>query len=332
MNRETKDGKQYEIYFLNNEVPLNYIASVGDDDYELDWVSGGDLSNIKEEDLNKIYISNSFIESEAKHALVIFEENKQDIGFVASHLLSLNKFYIDFNEQRNNAIEMANVTENELTFIMNNRDIFEKLKNGELGEGNGNVTLDKDLSEEDQKKLNDLVNKYSIDELLDLVRKAEALSEDDANVNSLTGLIGEYAFWAYLEAKKRKVKYTADSEPAFDFIVDDNVLVDTKTTVRPVRGNSESVPFYIKRNQYQFMMQYQPENYYIIRLSIEDLGLQSIRTQYSDLKGKDSTAMPENRKRELLKDIKQFYRNEDNLNRLNESMMSFKLGRDSFFD
>ena len=108
--------------------------------------------------------------------------------------------------------------------------------------------------------------------------------------------------------------------------------MDTKTTVRPVRGNTKSVPFYIKPNQYQYMMQNQPENYYIVRLSIEDLGLQSLRSKYIDLKGIDSKAMPKNRKKSLMKDIQEFYKILENQQKLNDSKMAFKLGRDTFFD
>jgi hypothetical protein len=332
--RKTDSGKKYQIYFLDNDVPLNYIACIGDDEYELDWVSGGDLSNIKPNKHNDIYISQKYIDSEENHILVIFEEKKKDIEFEAADLLSLNSFYIEYHEQRNKQIEEANLTESELDIIKNNREYFNRFISGDLegGDGTGNVTLDKDLTEEEQKKLNDLINKYSVEEIEELIRKAEALSEDDAEVNSLTGLIGEYAFWAYLDEKKRKVEYTADKEPAYDFIVDGNVLVDTKTTVRPVRGNADSVPFYIKPNQYQYMMQNQPENYYIVRLSIEDLGLQSLRSKYIDLKGIDSKAMPENRKKALMKDIQEFYKTPRNQQKLTDSKMAFKLGRDSFFD
>lgn len=139
-----------------------------------------------------------------------------------------------------------------------NEDQLQQIIEGNFGNGDGSG---------DGKKQND---------------KSED-KEDEPKENRISGFIGELLYKKYLEKKGYFYNWDAQNgEGRYDFSIDNNSYVEIKTNVRTIKDGR--APFYLHRNQMEFLHQNQIEKYYVCRLSITDLGLyahyKEIRERY----------------------------------------------------
>jgi len=50
-------------------------------------------------------------------------------------------------------------------------------------------------------------------------------------------------------------------------------LIDVKTTIKPIRDLDRTVAFFIKKRQYEYIAEHPEQQYYIYRISLQELGL-----------------------------------------------------------
>ncbi|WP_020534895.1 DUF3883 domain-containing protein [Lewinella cohaerens] len=160
---------------------------------------------------------------------------------------------------------------------------------------------------------------------------------DQATPNQIIGYIGECLIYHYLHKiqRGRNIQWTAigqDPTPYYDITLDFNgklFQVDVKTTIKPIQDLNESAAFYIKRSQLNHMKNEQPENYWIVRISLKDLGLDGLYSQ--ELKHLTSVYSKEEiieKNRMLIEErIKEFLSIEDNISLIKRKQLAFKVAR-----
>lgn len=204
-------------------------------------------------------------------------------------------------------------------------ELLQQVKNNQLNlkealnrlnsQGEGGIDLG-DLTPEQENRLKesiDAVNKLleklgSKEKLERLLEKFDDIEkmleeEDDSSTpNQIIGHIGEVLIIEWLKLKGLNVEhvsveyengqYKRATYTPYDISLkmDNGIeyLIDVKTTIRTIRGGNKSIPFYISQKEYQEIMINQWDNYFIIRISLLDLKIDSIYRQIQQLaKGKD---------------------------------------------
>jgi hypothetical protein len=330
--RKTKEGEKYCINFLTEKVPLKFKAIVNNQDYDLNFQGGGNVSSLKatNENIINIYLSKPFIKDEDKPILNILEENKEFTEIKDEDFIKLQYLYIQKTEAiLNNPKKQKD-----------NKDI-----NGSSGKApnshhtntsNGNVNINKKLSKEAEKELNKLLDKIDEETLkklaknTDLLKKlADDLDETDAKKNPVTGYLGESLVFHWLKEKKKynEVNYVADKKPEFDIEVksgNEIKLIDVKTTIKNLKGDNGAIAFYIKSSQYKFIEQNPKDNYSITRLSLKDLGIEKEAREFYNKNKRDE--LSEQVKKEIDNFVINKFLSEDkNIKKLENTMMTFKI-------
>ena len=99
-------------------------------------------------------------------------------------------------------------------------------------------------------------------------------------MNNIAGFLGECIFKGYADRKYHRVEWSSqENEGRYDFLLDDETMVDVKTNVLTLADGKS--PFYLHLSQMQFLRADNPPKYYICRLSLTDLG---IMEEYKELK------------------------------------------------
>lgn len=85
---------------------------------------------------------------------------------------------------------------------------------------------------------------------------------------------------------------------------------------------------YIKRSQIEFMQKEQPKDYWIIRISLLDLGLKRIYDELRRLPNSHNKAEIVKENSSLIEaNVKEFLQEEDNLTLLKNKMLAFRVPR-----
>ena len=97
--------------------------------------------------------------------------------------------------------------------------------------------------------------------------------EEETKMNKISGYIGELLYKGYLEHTHKIYCWDAQdkNEGRYDFCIENERYVEIKTNVRTIM-NGDS-PLYLHKSQVEFLHTIDTNNYYVCRLSIEDLGL-----------------------------------------------------------
>jgi hypothetical protein len=199
-----------------------------------------------------------------------------------------------------NFYEKRQPSEIELNFIDNHYEkIITAAKNGQIGR----YDFDMDLSEEQLKALNpalsDLLNLLEIlssDDIKYLLKEGylkrlkETIDEESrAKPMYHVGYIGERLIYLYLKnIRSSNVEHTAippKETPAYDLLLQENgneFFIDVKSTIQSIWGNDNSIPFYVKYSQYKYILKNLDANYFIVRLSLKDLNLETFARGYKN--------------------------------------------------
>ena len=111
--------------------------------------------------------------------------------------------------------------------------------------------------------------------------------EDESKENRISGFIGELLYKKYLERKGYSYDWAAQNgEGRYDFSVENEAYIEIKTNVRTIIDGK--APFYLHRNQMEFLHQNHIDKYYVCRLSLTDLGLVSQYKVIRDKYGMDT--------------------------------------------
>ncbi|GJM33168.1 MAG: hypothetical protein DHS20C18_21690 [Saprospiraceae bacterium] len=159
---------------------------------------------------------------------------------------------------------------------------------------------------------------------------------DHATPNQIIGYIGECLIFHYLKLRgiSSDVQWTAIQNPPtpeYDITLKSGlgeVLIDVKTTIKPIRDMHESAAFYIKRSQIDFLKEKQPENYWIIRVSLLDLSLKHIYSKLQKFTDNQSKEEIINANAAYVEDeISKYLKDSNNEKNLIENMLAFRVSR-----
>lgn len=213
---------------------------------------------------------------------------------------------------------------------------------GELIEGID--SNEKEIIQENLDSLKSIMSDLDVEQLkqfakptfLSLIKDVLDQENDQATPNQVIGYIGECLIFHYLQAQKKgtDIRWTAIQNPptaAYDITLlyqSREFLIDVKTTIKPVKDLHDSAAFYIKRSQIEFMQKEQPKDYWIIRISLLDLGLKGIYDELRRLPNNHNKAEIVKENSSLIEaNVKEFLQEEDNLTLLKNKMLAFRVSR-----
>lgn len=277
----TEDGQNHVIYLSADEIPFDYYLEWKDQEpILLDHLHQGT------EELVEV--------NQAYHIYLQCPVENQRNTFEVVRLLIKNKQKL-FDRRETAVIELLGLLFQQESRSGESRGSAEVAEPDAPSYGNNKDLLLNNFSTKHD--LNTLKRLENIDEeqleliANNLARILEALSGGMKEVrpNKLVGLIGERLVVVMLQKKHANavIDYVANSVPEYDIDFTQNgrnVKIDVKATIKSVREEGETLPFYIKKSQYSYIRKNPEQPYFIIRLSLKDLGLEGI---YKELKLKD---------------------------------------------
>ena len=97
--------------------------------------------------------------------------------------------------------------------------------------------------------------------------------DDETKKNMISGYIGELLYKCYLERTHKNYCWEAqdNDEGRYDFSIDKEFYIEVKTNVKSIMDGES--PFYLHKSQMDFLHTIDTNNYYVCRLSIDDLNL-----------------------------------------------------------
>lgn len=317
------DGKQYSIFLSDQPIPFEFSLDKGEENELIGKWNIGEVGRLEEKGLNKLYLHIK----DNENVLKILGDN-QDVLF------------------KGDAEKLVKLMTASLGAKSIGTDIVVPI-GGNGGDPQGPVRtiggyhFDEHLSEEEYKRLNEnldivkkllnVVDSKLLDEIIENIESIiEALEKRDKKVtpNSLVGLIGERLVVLALQHEHplANIEYVAYEEPRYDIVFDDQEIrkkIDVKSTIHSIFEEGDSIPFFLKKSQFEYIRQNPNENYFIIRLSLFDLKLDRIYEKYKDRIGEEV-------EKEVMipwidKDLSQFVLDKDFLDGFRKLIMTFKM-------
>lgn len=177
----------------------------------------------------------------------------------------------------------------------------------------------------------ELAQNITLEDLLKMNDGRHRLVEEkETKVNNITGFLGECIFKGYADRKHHRVEWSSqEGEGRYDFLLDDETMVDVKTNVLTLADGKS--PFYLHLSQMQFLRADNPPKYYICRLSLTDLG---ITEEYKEL-GKEFGIETDPSENDLLKqkckDMAEKYWNSNSVEQFESNIRLYWI-KDTFKD
>ena len=279
-------AKDYTIYLLVELVNKKLDVECGDDKWS---ISGATSECEYQKDGSKYYI---YLKRDSnKVPIQVLEANYNKV-FPNNHdlFVKLQKCYID------QILDPAVIEKHDLIKDYTKGqliDIITKVRDGKTGDLNAPDWNDEEKAkfEELREKLKKLMNDEEAEEKLD-----EMLKDKDPKINSISGYIGERLLYYWLNYKYPGL-VNHINEPEYDLLLDYNNIqfhIEVKTTVGSIEEDGNSVPVYLRKSQRKFIADNKSDNYFLIMIGLDDVGLKS--SFYSKYKGKELT---EDRKNEI---------------------------------
>lgn len=297
-------------------IPESIEASfkLSSSDIELDK-SESDIA-IETKKSSKVILVNQNIEG--KSILDLLQENKEELFEKDKNkLIELQQLALaESNEHQEitEILESTDLSNDELKKLIQRidekeLDISSAIKrldsDGEGGVDLGNLTKDEEERlKKSIKEVNQLLKELGSIEMLqnllkNLDRIKKFLDEEDveSTPNAIIGHIGEVLIFEWLKKKGKSEhvsilldnngEYIKATYTPYDFKLEaasKSYLIDVKTTIKTIIQNAKSIPFYVTEKEYKEIMENNWDNYYIIRISLLDLGLDRI---YEFIKAKN---------------------------------------------
>ena len=229
--------------------------------------------------------------SENRSVIKMIEKHIADMEFFQQPFIVLQGLYVDQLEK------LEQIAEEKGTDIATIVQTSDTSRNSDNNSGNdANLKVDEDKLE----TVKELVDFFDADKLKLLSEKKAILleaiekmgdSEDEAEeskVRQTIGYIGELLYEQYLKSQDIDYKYAAiEGIGEYDFHNKTNgSYIDIKTTKCSLKDGR--APFYIHKSQDAFMQTHTDECYHIVRISLDDLGLQESYHQIVNEYGRES--------------------------------------------
>lgn len=292
------DGSKYKIYVSTKEIPF---------EYSFKWKNIDNIIRTYGEGKTERHPKGDIIE------LFLFQENNEDL-----YALLMENMQSLFGDDAPILGKLMGLRLKELIEINSNRINVSKINGDSVygGNGEGNVFVEeskkeiindiKDLKIEvlnKVKELGDEILKFGVDDLKlisesDLEQlKQEKEKEEKSTPSELIGRIGEELAMKWLAERDLEPEHVAVTKKQYEYDIlvpkDETGIeryIDVKTTTKSVIENDASVPLHIHKHAMKFLEAEADRNYFIIRISMGDLGIDHWNTQLKDkfnFKGKD---------------------------------------------
>jgi phosphopantetheine adenylyltransferase len=292
-----KDYDKYTIRTTQNAVPLTYYLKYEEEEKEISIRS---IETSIRHNRRDGHIDLIVFQEENKSVLEAIQEAKEELfeGDYKSLTDLLAKFAVNDKDQ----LILDIIKDNGVT----KEKLEEMLREGSLvneppptyQEGSPDGTRVKiDITEEERQKIENsseaikkMLNQATESELNEISQRLQEVkdfmegTEHKSSPSLLIGYIGEILVveWLKLLGDKSEVNHVALNEnhrptkTPFDIelIIDKRRFeIDVKTTIKPLHDVSDSVAFFVSRIQYDHIANNPDDNYFIFRISLEDLGL-----------------------------------------------------------
>ncbi|KAA3641001.1 MAG: hypothetical protein DWQ02_01170 [Bacteroidetes bacterium] len=354
------------IYLLEEEIPFKYEFHYGNEIAEFRDTFNEKSALIKEpkaNDLNVILINESDTTSilehlsekqddlfKGKHVELIKLLNLARLSSDDRKLVETikeNKIGSDHISVLGTALKKNGFSPEQLKNLLNKRE-----KNG----GKDGVDLGKEISKSELKKLrtsiddvNSLLSQIDPEQLKLLVENIDSFKQlletedEESKPNQIIGHIGEVLMVEWLKLKPN------DSQPKVDHVsvirdlrsgvkptyksYDIQVqyrnapyYLDVKTTIKSLKNLSKSFAFFISRKEYEYIEKENLGNYFISRISLQDLGLKfiydKIKREYAGLTLKE---IPKEVDDYIIKECRDFLLYNDGLRKIEEHRFIFEV-------
>lgn len=275
-------GKGYYIFLCAKQIPFDYYL-----------ISGNEKTRVGHYHLGKAERHSD----DQKHQLFLYKEQEDNVlRLLADHQDVL------FKNDADKLVKLMSMSlENEISPTIggdtipghNNTPVNGYVLKGKIDEEEGkrleeNLDLVNEILERTNRELLEKIANH-----LDLIKDSLEEKEKKITPNSLVGLIGERLVFLMLKKthpNSSSLKYVALERPEYDIELDDDATsykIDVKTTIKSIREDGDTIPFFLKRSQYDYIRKNPNDQYYINRLSIQDLGLTSIYEKFKPHMGSD---------------------------------------------
>ncbi len=264
------DGAAYCIWHSPQEVPFDFYLETGEEKLPVGHFHTGKAERHEREGLNNLYLHRK---TETEDILGILADHEEKL-FGGDKSLLIKLLRLNLSNQNGSATlsEEINMMTSE----------------GNPSSGTGKYDFDEPLDEGEHTKLNEnldlikgLLEKAGREALEELLENWERIrfgeKDDDTTPNSLVGLIGERLVFLLLKKRNPEANYVAQVVKEYDIELPNGSKIDVKTTLKSVREADLAVPFFLQNSEIEYLRRKAPlEDYYIIRMSLKDLGLEDL--------------------------------------------------------
>ncbi|MEM1118851.1 MAG: hypothetical protein AAGJ18_00295 [Bacteroidota bacterium] len=304
-------GERYQIELLANKIPFNYTFKYGTEEMQLAEPILSTFALEEKNGYNRILLKargdDEILDLLADYQDDLFKGKEKEQLVKLLNLARKAKIVDNLRAE----LEEVGITDEYLDILkraVENKELTAQqlgdLLNSEGDNlGKGRVDLGRELTEMQLSKLRENID--TVLELLERIdrEKLEAILKhlgdieqlleeeiDKSTPNQIIGHIGEVLIYEWLKAKHpnlpashiQHVSYQRGVDGNFERITGtpyDIVLefggqkyfIDVKTTIETIEELSESVAFFLSRREYKYIRDKQLDNYFIIRISLEDL-------------------------------------------------------------
>lgn len=280
--RSLSKSKGIEILLSNMPISIKFKLQVKDTILYVDDLKNNDFGYV----VNKRVVVR-YPNKYNLPPLKMIEKYISEMEFFKEPFIALLGLYVDSTD--------GNISNDEGAIYLNEDSNLEKSKVQDVIR----KLDDKVLCDFDNlKELSELLNDDELDRLISEKDKLLKLLNDDegeSKVNAIIGLIGEYIYSYYLKSKNKEFSHDSLEKQVgeYDFYnKTDDVYVDVKTNLYSLKDGT--APFYLHRSQNKFMQEHPNSKYRIVRISLNDLSLESsyrkLRDKYE--KGTDPFINP----------------------------------------
>ena len=348
-----EDYNRYNIRVTQRAVPLTYYLKYGEVEKEISVRSIETSIRHKRKD---DHIDLIVFQEPNKSVLEAIQEAKEELfkGKYKPLADLLAKFTVNDEDQvLLDFIKDKKVTKEKLEELLKGRQSVNEPPQPYIPGSPDSTGVIIDVTEEERQKIENspeaiknLINKFDESELAEMSERWQEIkdfmegTEHKSSPSLLIGYIGEVLVVEWLKrinsalsvdhvTISRKDGRIEQKYTAYDILVkhrEQTFEIDVKTTIKPLEEVSKSVAFYVSRRQYDHIANNPDNNYFIFRISLKELELDSF---YQELKRRNLNRNYEeliNREdRTIRQKINEYFNDPLKVSLLREHRMYFRL-------
>jgi len=204
----------------------------------------------------------------------IIDLSQEDVQLLSDNANKIMPLIRDVNIEKLHRL-IQETDENTRSQILDHLDLIKTMSDMDLFDILGQL-----LKKADKEQLEKLVKMW--DEIEQELEKEKSKPKPVA----LIGYIGERLVYWWLEQRSFAPEHVGREVWAYDITMnlnDQPYRIEVKTTIKSVKETDETVPFFLRANQYRYIQSNPDEDYVVVRLSLADLGLTNLYDKYKIL-------------------------------------------------